>query len=154
MYELLFGLSGVAMISWLLMLLLPKWRVTYMIVKWAVFPLTLSFLYLVGLTYYTVNHGISFVNDFGSYEGVIQLLTVPEVAIIAWLHILAFDQLVGRMIYLENMERRSVHLIVQSICLYLTLMVGPIGYLLYMVLKRRRQLNDTGLGVRGTLYHH
>jgi hypothetical protein len=138
MYELLFSFTGFAMISWLLMIFLPKWKVTYTIVKWAVFPLSLSVLYLVGLAYYIANHGISFVNDFGSYEGVIQLLTVPEVAIIAWLHILAFDQLVGRMIYLENMERRRVHLIAQSICLFLTLMAGPVGYLLYTVLKRKR----------------
>jgi hypothetical protein len=139
MYELLFSFTGVAMISWLLMIFLPKWKITYMLIKWAVFPLSLSVLYLVGFAYYVANHGISFVNDFGSYEGVIQLLTVPEVAIIAWLHILAFDQLVGRMIYMENMERRTVHLIAQSICLFLTLMAGPLGYLLYTVLKRNRQ---------------
>jgi hypothetical protein len=138
MYELLFGISGVAIVSWILMIFVPKWKVTYRIVKWAVFPLALSICYLAGFVYYIANHGISFVNDFGSYEGVIRLLTVPELAIIAWLHILAFDQLVGRMIYMENMERRTVHLIVQSICLYLTLMAGPIGYLLYMVLKRNR----------------
>jgi hypothetical protein len=139
MYELLFSFTGFAMISWLLMIFLPKWKVTYTIVKWAVFPLSLSVLYIVGLVYYVANHGISFTGDFGSYEGVIRLLTVPEVAIIAWLHILAFDQLVGRMIYMENMENRRVHLIVQSICLYLTLMAGPLGYVLYTVLKRRRQ---------------
>ncbi len=139
MYELLFSFTGFAMISWLLMIFLPKWKVTYTIVKWAIFPLSLSILYVVGLAYYVTNHGISFVSDFGSYDGVIQLLTVPEVAIIAWLHILAFDQLVGRMIYMENMEHRKVHLIVQSIFLYMTLMAGPLGYLLYTVFKRKRQ---------------
>ncbi len=138
MYELLFGFSGIAIISWLLMIFVPKWKITYLIVKWAVFPLTLSICYLVGFAYYIVNHGISFVSDFGSYKGVIELLKVPEVAIVAWLHILAFDQLVGRMIYMENMERRTVHLIAQSICLSLTLMAGPLGYLLYSVLKRNR----------------
>lgn len=138
MYEILFGMNGVAIISWLLMIFVPKWKVTYRIVKWAVFPLAFSVCYLVGIVYYIANHGISFVNDFGSYQGVIQLLSVPEIAIIAWLHILAFDQLVGRMIYLENMERRLVHLIVQSICLFLTLMAGPLGYLLYTVLRRNR----------------
>jgi hypothetical protein len=139
MYELLFGFTGVAIISWALMIFLPKWKVTYTIAKWAIFPLSLSVLYIVGLAYYIANHGISFVSDFGSYDGVIQLLTVPEVAIIAWLHILAFDQLVGRMIYMENMEHRRVHLIVQSICLYLTLMAGPLGYVIYIVLRRKQQ---------------
>lgn len=139
MYELLFGLSGIAIISWLLMIFVPNWKVTYMIAKWAIFPLSLSLLYVVGLAYYVANHGLSFTGDFGSYEGVIRLLAVPEVAIIGWLHILAFDQLVGRMIYMENMEHRRVHLIVQSICLYLTLMFGPLGYLLYTVLKRKQQ---------------
>jgi hypothetical protein len=146
MYELLFSLSGVAIISWILMIFLPKWKVTYMIAKWAVFPLTLSVAYLVGIAYYIANHGLSFTNGFGSYEGVLQLLTVPDLAIIAWLHILAFDQLVGRMIYMENMEHRKVHLILQSLCLYLTLMVGPIGYLLYIVLKKKRQGNDARQG--------
>jgi hypothetical protein len=139
MYQLLFGFTGFAIISWALMIFLPKWKVTYTIAKWAVFPLALSVLYVIGLAYYVANHGLSFTGDFGSYEGVVRLLAVPEVAIIAWLHILAFDQLVGRMIYLENMERRSVHLIVQSICLYLTLMAGPLGYILYTVFKRKRQ---------------
>lgn len=82
---------------------------------------------------------ISFAGDFSSYQGVVQLLQVPEIAIIAWLHILAFDQLVGRMIYLENMERKTVHVTVQSICLFLTLLAGPVGYLLFTVLKWKRK---------------
>ena len=148
MYQVLFALSGVAVVSWLLLIFLPGWRVTKWLVRTALFPLILAGCYTFGLVYYVVQHGAGFAADFATYEGVVQLLKRPEVAVIAWIHILAFDQLVGRMIYLDNMEKKYVPVTVQSLFLFMTLMVGPFGYLAYagvkwLVRRSRREKRKT-----------
>lgn len=53
---------------------------------------------------------------------------------IAWLHFLAFDLFVGRYIYLQNQERK-LSPVLSSIILFFTLMLGPIGFLLFMLSK-------------------
>src|SRR6185436_18153752 len=79
--------------------------------------------------------GPGMINDFGSAEGVTRLLATPDVALIAWIHILAFDQAVGLMIYRENMRHRHVSLPVQSLLLFATLMFGPVGFLGWVLLR-------------------
>jgi hypothetical protein len=75
------------------------------------------------------------IGDFGSAEGVTRLLATPDVALIAWIHILAFDQAVGLMIYRENMRDRHVPIPVQSVLLFATLMFGPAGFLGWYLLR-------------------
>lgn len=55
-------------------------------------------------------------------------------ATIAWIHFLAFDLLVGRWIYLDAEERQiSTWLMLPA--LFLTLMLGPTGFLLYLAVR-------------------
>jgi len=61
----------------------------------------------------------------------------PVGATIAWLHFLAFDLFVGRWIYLDGRER-GVSGRVMAPVLFLTLMVGPCGFLLYLIARRTR----------------
>jgi hypothetical protein len=82
--------------------------------------------------------GPGFIADFMTAEGVARLLARQEIAWIAWLHILAFDQVIGLLIYRENMRRRYVPLPVQSALLFLTLMFGPLGYLAFAVIRVAR----------------
>lgn len=42
-----------------------------------------------------MERGPGFIADFGTAEGVARLLTSEEIAWVAWLHILAFDQVIG-----------------------------------------------------------
>jgi hypothetical protein len=142
MYVKLFELAGIAMLAWLLLIILPKWRVTRFIAETAVFPVFLCLLYLAGIVPLLMEQGPGVIRDFGSAEGVTRLLARQDVAMVAWIHILAFDQLVGLFIYRENMEHRYVPLPVQSILLFLTLMFGPVGFLAYYLLrllKRKRK---------------
>ena len=44
--------------------------------------------------------GPGFIADFGTADGVARLLARREIAWVAWLHILAFDQVIGLLIYL------------------------------------------------------
>jgi ABA4-like protein len=60
------------------------------------------------------------------------LLGSPAGATIAWVHFLAFDLLVGRWMYLESRER-AISAWLMAPLLFLTLMLGPLGFLLYLL---------------------
>lgn len=142
MYVALFNLAGIAIVAWLLLILLPTWKVTRWIAETAVFPVFLSLVYVLGIVPLLMRTGPGIMGDFGSAEGVTRLLANPDIALIAWIHILAFDQVVGMMIYRENMQHRYVPVPVQSVLLLATLMFGPVGFLTYYVLRawsRRRR---------------
>jgi hypothetical protein len=62
------------------------------------------------------------------------LLGSPAGATIAWVHFLAFDLFVGRWIYLESHERQ-VNPWLMAPVLFLTLMLGPAGFLLYLMVR-------------------
>jgi hypothetical protein len=135
----LFALSGPAIVVWVLLIFLPGWRVTRWLAASGLVPAYLAVLYLVGVLPPLVTSGGGMMQDFGTAEGVIKLLGNPEVALIAWIHILVFDQVVGHLIYLDNMRHRYVPLPVQSVFLFLTLMFGPVGFLGYYAVRALRR---------------
>jgi hypothetical protein len=135
MYVALFNVAGIAMLGWLLLILLPAWKVTRWVARTAVFPVFLSLLYVVGIAAVLMKTGPGIMSDFGNAEGVLRVLQDPAIALVAWIHILAFDQVVAMMIYRENMEHRYVPLPVQSVLLFATLMFGPVGFLTYYILR-------------------
>ncbi|MBD0379984.1 ABA4-like family protein [Paenibacillus sedimenti] len=139
MYEKLFALASIATPFWLLMMLLPSWRVTRFLANSAIFPIYLAVLYAVGIVAAIGSMGFGFMQDFGSVEGVIRLMSNPDFALLVWLHILCFDQAVGHYVYRDNMEHRYVPLPVQSILLFLILMFGPFGFLCYLALRAIRK---------------
>lgn len=135
MYMTLFSIAGVAMLGWLLLILLPTFRVTRWIADRAVFPIFLSLLYLAGIVPLFLRLGPGMMRDFGNAEGVLRLLAMPDLALIAWIHILAFDQAVALWIYRDNMRERWLPIPVQSVILFATLMFGPVGLLAYLALR-------------------
>ena len=79
--------------------------------------------------------------------GVTALLSSPAAATIAWVHFLAFDLFVGRWIYLDSRERQISPWAMAPV-LFLTLMLGPVGFLCYLALRshavRMRPLETMG----------
>ncbi len=149
MYVVLFNLAGLAILGWALMIFLPSWSVTRWIARSAAFPVYLAALYAIGVVPLVVAAGPGIMRDFTTSDGVLRLLANPNVALIAWIHILVFDQLVGIMIYRDNMRHRVVPLPVQSAILFLTLMFGPAGFLAYYVIRVAKQ-RGPALGEAGT----
>jgi hypothetical protein len=139
MGQTLFALSGPAIIAWVLLIFLPGWRVTRWLAASGLFPAYLAVLYLVGILPLMAADGGGVMQDFTTAEGVVRLLGRPEGALIAWIHILVFDQVVGHLIYLDNMRHRYVPLPVQSLLLFLTLMFGPVGFLGYYAIRALRR---------------
>jgi hypothetical protein len=135
MSDQLFSFTGIATLGWVLLILLPGWRVTRRIAYLEVFPLYLALLYLVGVVPLVIAAGPGIIRDFGNADGVANLLARRDVALIAWIHILAFDQVVGLLIYRENMRERYVPVVVQSLLLCVTFLFGPVGYLTYALVR-------------------
>jgi hypothetical protein len=131
MYVLLFNLAGAAILGWAMLIFLPRWSVTRWTTTWAVFPAYLAVLYVIGVVPLAIAAGPGVMLDFGTADGVLRLLADPNVALIAWIHILAFDQVAGVWIYRHNMRHRVLPLPIQSLILFLTLMFGPAGFLAY-----------------------
>ena len=150
MYVALFNVAGFAMLGWLLLILLPAWKVTRWIARTAVFPVFLSILYLVGITAVPMKTGPGLMSDFGNAQGVLRLLQNPDIALVAWIHILAFDQVVGMLIYHDNMENRYIPLWVQSVLLTAVLFVGPLAMLLYLLLRFPKKRVRDRERLRGT----
>jgi hypothetical protein len=138
MYVTLFKLAAFAAPAWFLLIFLPTWRGTRWLARSALFPVLLSLLYLIGIAVLISESGIGFMQDFGDAEGVTALLARQDVALVAWIHILAFDQLVGVFIYRDNMHHRYIPIIAQSVILFFTFMLGPLGFLSYFLVRLAR----------------
>ena len=73
--------------------------------------------------------------DFTTLAGVMALFDSPGGATIGWVHYLAFDLFVGIWIA-RNADRHKISRLVQVPILFFTLMAGPIGLLLYLLLRQ------------------
>jgi hypothetical protein len=138
MYFNLFQLASLAIVGWIPLIFFPTWRLSRRLADSAFFPIYIAVLYAFGVGALLMELGPGFIADFGTAERVARLLARQEIAWVAWLHILAFDQVIGLLIYRENMRRRYVPVPVQSVLLFLTLMFGPLGYLAFVTIRVAR----------------
>ncbi len=130
---LLFRLSNVLVLPvWALMILLPRWRWTTRIMRSPLVSAAPAALYgalvlpRLGEIWPAVSRP--------TLSSVATLLGSPAGASIAWVHFLAFDLFVGRWIYLDSQER-GVRAWLMAPILFLTLMLGPVGFLLYLIMR-------------------
>jgi hypothetical protein len=143
MYTTLFNLAMVATLPWVPLIFLPSWRWTRRLADTPAIPLFLSSLYVIGLVGLGVTYGPGVALNVFTAEGVTTLLANGNIGLVCWIHFLAFDLLVGLEIYRDNMARRYVPLWAQSVLLFFTMMFGPLGYVLYALIRwrcRKRQL--------------
>ncbi len=74
---------------------------------------------------------------FNSLDGVMHLLGSREAALAGWVHYLAFDLFAGAW-EAETAPAARVPHAALLVCLFLTFMAGPVGLLLFFVLKAAR----------------
>jgi hypothetical protein len=132
--DLLFRLSNVLVLPvWALMIGLPRWRWTTRIVRSPFVSAAPAVLYAalvltrLGEIWPAVSRP--------TLSGIATLLGSPAGATIAWVHFLAFDLFVGRWMYLDSQERRISAWLMAPV-LFLTLMLGPVGFLFYLIIVR------------------
>jgi hypothetical protein len=134
----LFQLSSLlTMPFWALMILFPRWRWTARILKspYVIAPAALLYAALVLPLIGTILPAVANPN----LAGIAALLSSPAGATIAWVHFLAFDLFVGRWIYLHSRERDANPYLMAPI-LFLTIMLGPIGLLVYLAVRAARSI--------------
>ena len=122
--------NSVALLSWLILLVAPRWAVTRRIILSGAVPLLLSAAYLVLIVlFFGKAEG-----GFDSLANVMKLFTNEWAALAGWIHYLAFDLLVGVWEVRDSQEKGISHWFVIP-CLVLTFLLGPIGFLLYSILR-------------------
>jgi len=131
--ETLFSLSSLLVMPfWLLLIFLPRWRVTERVMAgpWLAVPAALLYAVLVLPRFGEVFTAVS--NP--TLTGITTLLGEPAGATIAWVHFLAFDLFVARWVYLDGRSRHISAWFISPILL-VVLMLGPVGFLLYLVVQ-------------------
>ena len=138
MYLTLFNIAGFVIVPWALMIFLPTWRVTRWLARSGIVPALVALLYVIGVVSLISHAGFGFIREFGTADGVARLMAQRDIALVAWIHFLAFDQLVGIFIYRDNLHHRYVPIPVQSIILFFVFMLGPVGFLTYYLIRWAR----------------
>lgn len=135
MTGLLFSLTfAVAAPFWVLMILLPRWSWTARIVAspLIVLPVVLIYALLVIPAFGEVLPAVT----SPTLNGVRELLGSADGAAAGWAHMIAFDLFVGRWSWLDA-RTRAVPALVMAPILVLTIMLGPLGLLAYLVVRAR-----------------
>lgn len=130
-----FDLGGkLAMLGWLGLiasLFIVRVRPATQLATRLIIPALLAVAY--GLLIWT-GFGEAEGGGFGSIAEVRALFGSDSALTAGWLHYLAFDLFVGSWIVADGIERRVPALLILP-CLPLTLMFGPLGLLLYLLLR-------------------
>lgn len=71
---------------------------------------------------------------FQTLEGITSMLATPGASLVGWLHYLAFDLMVGLFIA-HNAGLHGIRHAYIIPCLLLTFMLGPVGLLLYFIIR-------------------
>lgn len=131
--ELLFTLSNVVIMPfWALMILLPHWSVTRRIIGSPLIVIPTALMYVALVLPHAGTLLASLANP--SLSDIAALLSTPAGALIAWAHFVTFDLLTGRWAYLESRERNYSALVMAPV-LFFILMLGPVGFTLYLIVR-------------------
>ncbi len=124
--------NALALFGWAVLLGFPGWAMGRRLIVGLIIPAIFAFAYAVlFVPLYLQAQG-----GFGSIEKLLALLSYdPAIVLAAWLHFLAFDLLIGRMILEESQTLQMPHRLMIA-PLLLCFMFGPVGWLAFILLKR------------------
>jgi hypothetical protein len=129
--EALFSLlNALALVGWLLLIVLPRWRWTGLLVRSGALILVFAAIYLILVVVSLPGSD----GGFGSLAGVRRLFENDYALMAGWVHYLAFDLFVGSWILGDSQKYQISHWLVIP-CLFLTFMLGPVGLLTYYILR-------------------
>ena len=77
---------------------------------------------------------------FGSLDGVMEIFTDKYTVTAGWVHYLAFDLLTGIWIKKNSIKYNISHWVIIP-CLFVTSMLGPVGLLLYLLVRWAKTKN-------------
>jgi ABA4-like protein len=117
---------------WLLMIVAPKWALTEKIVAtpWIATP-PLAVYLIVVLPHFDRLWAAVSRPDLGVLQG---FLGSGIGAAAIWAHLIAFDLFIGRWMYWQARER-DIHPLVMAPVLVLTILLSPIGLLVFLCIR-------------------
>ena len=123
--------STIAMVGWVVLLIIsPFWS---SVDKFLIGIIITLFAIVYAWLIFQVFSPGDF-EKFGSLNGVMELFTDKTAVTAGWVHYLAFDLLTGIWIK-KNALKYNIHHLILIPCLLLTFMIGPIGLLLYLLVR-------------------
>jgi hypothetical protein len=125
--------NGLALLAWIPLFMPPSFtfRNWFLEKKVATILLSLSYLILfVGFLFFDETPTLDF-----SFEGLKQIFANEKGLLIAWIHYLAFDMMVGIYECEQAIKRGIPHWLLLP-CLLFTFMLGPIGWLMFWLISR------------------
>jgi hypothetical protein len=122
--------NPVALVGWLILVFAGRMKWAAALVTGAIIPLLFGIVYL-GLI---VGHWSESNGSFSTLAGVAALFQNHWLLLAGWIHYLAFDLFIGSWQVRDSAKNGISHWIVIP-CLALTFMFGPIGLLLYFLVR-------------------
>ena len=121
--------AAIALPCWLLLLVAPRWRVSQLFATF-VAPVLVAALYILLLTSHKTPPG----SGFNSLSQVSALFQSPFALLAGWIHYIAFDLFTGAW-QARDAKRVGISQWLVAPCLLLTLVFGPVGLALYLLIK-------------------
>lgn len=123
--------SGMAFIGWLLLLTTSPFiqETDRFIVGIIITLLCIVYAWLIFSSFGTLD-----LKKFSSLDGVMELFGQKTLVTAGWVHYLAFDLLTGCWIKRNSAKYGIPHTVIIP-CLLFTFMLGPVGLLLYLLLR-------------------
>ena len=134
--NLLFNIANLYVLPfWLLMIILPNWKITHKVISSYLLFVPLALLYII-LFFGTLDSDSIAAFSNPTLPVIAQLFSQKPVMLTGWIHFIILDIFVGRYIYLEGQSKGiwTIHSLI--FCFF----AGPIGLLSHIV-TRWLQLN-------------
>jgi hypothetical protein len=129
--NLLFKLANnAALIGWILLIFLPRWRWSARLIAPVLIPALLAVLY----SFLLVTEFGHSPGGFSSLSSVALLFQNRGMLLAGWVHYLAFDLFVGSWEVRDSQDAGIKHYLVLP-CLILTFLFGPAGWFLYLLIR-------------------
>jgi len=140
-WDAIFGAANmVALIAWVALVFLPRWPALLSALLYLVVG-GLSLLYsvlIIGFLTGGLDPGAGDPGgNFSSIEGVQALFSTKGGLTLGWVHYLAFDLFVGIWIA-RDADAKDFSRILQAPILFFTLMAGPLGLFLWLMIREGR----------------
>jgi len=143
--EMLFKIfNTVAIVPWIWLICLPKFKGTQWMMKSQFFPFVLAVCYLVMMVVSISQMDGGTAIDFSTLEGLMAMFTNPMAVLVGWIHYLCFDLFVGTWVLKDSQERDLSHWFMIPILLF-CLMAGPFGFMLYYLLRALKKPKNADL---------
>lgn len=140
-WDLLFAIvNGWALVGWVLLAFFPRRPLVLAVIMYGVVAmLCLAYAVMLGLLVSGSVDGVggSGGMDFTTLSGVMAVFDSRGGATIGWTHYLAFDLFAGLWIA-RDADAKGFGRLVQLPVLFATLMVGPVGLLIWLTVRERR----------------